>query len=101
MNLKISSMLVTIKQKEKAVTIRTLLQAPINELYDTMPTRIPSVLASPKISKAESSLPAWPAASINALKKICMKYCILELAPQCMKLKAADIIVHKEDYPKT
>lgn len=57
--------------KKEKINIRTLLQAPIKELYDTMPTRIPSVLASPKISKAASSLPAWPATSINALRKIC------------------------------
>lgn len=51
----------------------TLLQAPIRELYDTIPTCIPSTLAFCKISNAASSFPAWPAASINALRNICMK----------------------------
>lgn len=59
----------------------TLLQAPINEPYDTIPRGIPLILASCMTSKAASSFPACPAASINALRNICMRDLILELAP--------------------
>lgn len=66
-----SSFIMTTKNLYISSVSHTLLHAPINELYDMIPTCIPSLLAFRKISKADSSLLECPATSIIALINIC------------------------------